>query len=51
MCLDLINLWEIYNITQNPNHSVSLDKEKINKINSLFEKLDNQLMSILTKQH
>lgn len=50
VCLDLINLWEIYNITQNPNHSVSLDKEKINKINSLFEKLDNQLMSILTKQ-
>ena len=50
VCLDLINLWEIYNITQNPNHSVSLDKEKINKINSLFEKLDNQLMSMLTEQ-
>lgn len=50
VCLDLINLWEIYNKTQNPNHSVSLDKEKINKINSLFEKLDNQLMFMLTKQ-
>lgn len=50
VCLDLINLWKIYNKTQNPNHSVSLDKEKINKINSLFEKLDNQLMSMLTKQ-
>lgn len=50
VCLDLINLWEIYNKTQNNNHSVSLDKEKINKINSLFEKLDNQLMSMLTGQ-
>ena len=50
VCLDLINLWEIYNNTQNPNYSVSLDKEKINKINSLFEKLDNQLMSMLTGQ-
>ena len=50
MCLVLISLWKIYNITTNPNHSVSLDKEKINKINSLFEKLDNQLMSMLTGQ-
>ena len=50
VCLDLINLWEIYNKTQNTNHSVSLDKDKINKINSLFEKLDNQLMFMLTKQ-
>ena len=50
VCLVLISLWKIYNITQNPNHSVSLDKEKINKINSLFEKLDNQLMSMLTGQ-
>lgn len=50
VCLVLISLWKIYNITQNQNHSVSLDKEKINKINSLFEKLDNQLMSMLTGQ-
>ena len=50
VCLVLISLWKIYNITQNSNHSVSLDKEKINKINSLFEKLDNQLMSMSTGQ-
>lgn len=50
VCLVLISLWKIYNITKNPNHSVLLDKEKINKINSLFEKLDNQLMSMLTGQ-
>ena len=47
---DLVNLWKIYNKQENPNHSVSLDKEKNNKINSLFEKLDNQLMSMLTGQ-
>ena len=40
----------MYSTIQKPNNSVSLDKEKINKINSLFEKLDNQLMSMLTKQ-
>ena len=40
----------MYNIIQKSKYSVSLDKEKINKINSLFEKLDNQLMSMLTEQ-
>lgn len=50
MCSFLINLWKMYNTIQKPNNSVSLDKEKINKINSLFEKLDTQLMSMLTEQ-
>ena len=49
-CSILINLWKMYNTIQKPEHSGSLDKEKINKINSLFEKLDNQLMSMLTGQ-
>ena len=49
-CSFLINLWKMYNTIQKPNNSVSLDKEKINKINSLFEKLDNQLMSMLKEQ-
>ena len=49
-CSIFINLWKMYSIIQKPNNSVSLDKEKINKINSLFEKLDNQLMSMLTEQ-
>ena len=49
-CSILINLWKMYNIIQKSKYSVSLDKEKINKINSLFEKLDNQLMSMLTEQ-
>ena len=49
-CSILINLWKMYNTIQKPEHSGSLDKEKINKINSLFEKLDNQLMSMLREQ-
>lgn len=50
VCSVFISLWKMYNIQQNPKHSVSLDEEKINKIKSLFEKLDNQLMSMLTEQ-
>ena len=47
VCLDLINLWQIYNKTQNTNHSISLYE---NKINSLFEKLDYELMNMLETQ-
>lgn len=50
MCSILINLWKMYNTIQKPTHSVSLDKEKINKINNLFEKLDNKLITMLKKQ-
>ena len=50
VCSSFISLWKMYNTQQNPKNSILLDKEKINKINSLFEKLDNQLMSMLTEQ-
>lgn len=49
-CSILINLWKMYNTIKKSKYSVSLDKEKINKINSLFEKLDNQLMTMLKEQ-
>ena len=64
VCLVLISLWKIYNITQNQNHSVSLDKEKIKMKGDIgMEKLyleestiggllalQYQLMSMLTGQ-
>ena len=53
--LDLINLWNTYNITYRKTKpiiisSISFNYEIINKINNLFEKLDYGLMNILEKQ-
>lgn len=55
VCLDLINLWRIYNTTYKKCkpiiiNDISCNYEIINKINSLFEKLDFELMSMFKKE-
>ena len=55
VCLDLSNLWQIYNTTYIKNkpliiNPITFNYEIINTIKSLFKKLDYELVDMLEKQ-